>query len=63
MNSVAYNENIAIKKSINEMIDSMPNDKLIEVYDYIRFLASNTSKLSFEDMDCYALSKPALAKD
>lgn len=63
MNSVAYNENIAIKKSINEMIDSMPNDKLIEVYDYIRFLASNTSKLSFEDMDCYALSEPALAKD
>ncbi len=53
----------AIKRSINTLMDKMSNDKLIEAYDYIKFLVSNTSAISFDELECYALSEPALAKD
>ena len=53
----------AIKRSINMLMDKMSNDKLIEAYDYIRFLVSNTSAISFDELECYALSEPALSKD
>ncbi|MDO5397874.1 MAG: DUF2281 domain-containing protein [bacterium] len=60
---MTYNENAAIRQSINKLIDNMPNYKLIEIYDYIRFISSNTSKLNFDEVSCLALSEPSLATD
>lgn len=60
---MTYNENAAIRQSINKLIDNMPNYKLIEIYDYIRFISSNTSELSFDEVNCLALSEPSLATD
>lgn len=57
-----YDGTSALKQSINELIDTMPSSKLIEIYDYVRFLHANTPELSLNEMDCYTLSESALAK-
>lgn len=53
---------MTVKQSINELLDVLPAEKLIVIYNFVRDISDNKD-LKFDEMNCSVLSQNALAKD
>lgn len=50
---------MTVKQEINIMLDSMPETKIIQIYDFVRFIL-NDNKLNLNEVNVTNLSERAL---
>lgn len=50
---------MTVKQEINVMLDSMPETKIIQIYDFVRFIL-NDNKLNLNEVNVTNLSERAL---